>query len=200
MQKLSTVGSTRRQTLFLGAVTGAVGVLLAILLIPMTSAQAAPDGDHLVVDGCTIDLPFGYGYQANGDPIDAGTQFLATFYPSVTIDQLDGPDRLIVESIDIDVPLECAFEVSVTCDSATFHTYLESAWWSALRVDYGDEVAQPHTVDFTGDTVTIPLDYNPFHYVVVDEEMGKQFDGKLAPDCAIDDSTSTPTVAPASGV
>jgi len=191
--------SIRRRSLH-GAIATAVGVLLAVFLIPMASADAAADGDHLVVDGCTIDLPFGYEYEANGSPIDAGTQYLASFYPSATIDQLDGPDRLVVESIDIDVPLECAFEVTATCDAVTFHTYLGADWWSVLRVDYGDVEQQRGEERFTSNTVTIPLDYNPFVYIVVDEEMNRQFGDTLAPDCSADDSTDTPTVAPASGV
>lgn len=199
MQKLFTQEPTKKRSL-LGAVATAIGVLLAMFLIPMTAANAAADGDHLVVDGCTIDLPFGYQYEANGNPIDAGTQYLASFYPGATIDQLDGPDHLVVESIDIDVPLECAFEVSATCDAVTFHTYLGADWWSVLRVDYGDEDQQRGAEYFTSDTVTIPLDYNPFVYVVVDEEMDREFTGTLTPDCSADDSTDTPTVAPASGV
>src|SRR5699024_12876066 len=115
----------------IGAVSAAVALIGAFLMLAPSATAANGDGngepDPVTLQGCTITVPAVQAIisSAGEDEIEPGTYDAAEVYPRDDVRaQLGGDDSANCGPWDLELPVECLADVSVTCEHRDTSTAL----------------------------------------------------------------------------
>lgn len=209
-----------RSIRFIGILAAIAALAALFITVPPANAQddaGSPPPVTIDTDTCTVNIPevqgVNYKQDRGQDPRVEGTYDAGHFFPNRTFTAyIAGEDGEVeVGSSTIEVPIECAVQVTATCDTVTFKKL--AADWSTLQAAYGADENTEEEVSFdtAPDEVTVDAPADPVHYKIFDVEMGLEAQGMIelqceAPKKGADTTTespskaSVPKVAPSSGL